>query len=67
MDMSVTAAATGVMQMQQARANQDAQVNMIKMSQDLETVQAANLLQTLPGPLPLASEGTLGTQLNVMA
>lgn len=67
MDMSVTAAATGVMQMQQARANQDAQVNMIKMSQDMEKVQAANLLQTLPGSLPLASEGTLGTQLNVMA
>lgn len=67
MDVSVTAAVSGVMQVQQARANQEAQVNMLKMAQDMEKVQAANLLQTLPGNLPLATQGALGTQLNVMA
>lgn len=67
MDYSVTSALGNAMQMQQARTAQDVQVTMIKKAQDIQSSQAAALLQTLPGPLPLASEGTLGTQLNVMA
>ncbi|MFW9594752.1 MAG: YjfB family protein [Macromonas sp.] len=67
MDISVSAMVSGAMQMQQARVAQDVQVTMLKKAQDIQTTQAAALLQTLPGNLPLATQGTLGTQLNVMA
>ena len=67
MDVSVSAMVSGAMQMQQARVAQDVQVTMIKKAQNIQTTQATALLQTLPGNLPLATQGTLGTQLNVMA
>jgi len=49
---------------------QAVQVSVLKKALTLEAANAQALLQALPQPpaaLPLATEGTLGTQLNVRA
>ncbi len=47
--------------------NQDAlNILVLKKALDMQASSAASLLQTLPQP-PLATQGTLGTQVNTFA
>ncbi|MCE1249370.1 MAG: YjfB family protein [Comamonadaceae bacterium] len=67
MDVSLSNAimhtATALQQNQTADA---VQVAVLKKSMDMQKNTAATLLQALPQP-PLASSGTLGTQVNTFA
>lgn len=45
----------------------DVQMLVLKKAQDAQSQGAMTLLQTLPGPLPLATSGPLGTKVNVLA
>lgn len=44
-----------------------AQVLVLKKAMDLQQSNAAALLQTLPAPVPLASSGPLGRNVNAYA
>lgn len=49
---------------------QDVQISVLKKAMNLQASSAAALIQALPQPtgaLPLATQGNLGTQLNVRA
>jgi hypothetical protein len=49
---------------------QDVQINVLKKAMNAQASAAAALIQALPQPtgaLPLATSGTLGTQLNTRA
>lgn len=67
MDVSPAAAVQAVQTMREAQDLQDVQVSVLKKALDTEASAAAALLKTLPGPLPLATSGPLGTQLNLLA
>lgn len=54
-------------QMQSAQLAQAVQLGVLKKALDLQGAAVQNLLQPLAGPLPLATSGSLGTRLNVMA
>jgi hypothetical protein len=63
MDVSPAALVNLSTQMAQDRTAQTAQILVLKKALDLQASSAQTLLQTLP----LATSGTLGTQLNVLA
>jgi hypothetical protein len=44
-----------------------AQVYVLKKSMDMQATSVLSLLQALPGNLPLAASGSLGTRVNVLA
>lgn len=67
MDVSPAALVNASTQMQQSKVAQAAQVLVLKKAMDLQASNAQALLQALPGNLPLASSGNLGTQINTMA
>jgi hypothetical protein len=67
MDISPAAAVQAVEQMRQAQDTQQVQVAVLKKAMDVQSSAALALLQAVPGPLPLASSGPLGTQLNLLA
>ncbi|QIL44098.1 putative motility protein [Acidovorax sp. HDW3] len=52
--------------LQQSKTADAVQVAVLKKSMDVQKTAAATLLQALPQP-PLASSGTLGTQVNTFA
>ena len=45
----------------------DVQLLVLKKATDAQAQGALALLQALPGTLPLATSGSLGTQVNVLA
>jgi hypothetical protein len=45
----------------------DVQLLMLKKAQDMQAQGALSLLQAVPGNLPLATSGTVGTKVNVLA
>lgn len=63
MDISPTALVNTFTQMQQNQVAQTAQVLVLKKAMDMQAAGALTLLQALP----LATSGTLGTQVNTMA
>lgn len=67
MDASVSAIVNVSTQMQQTQLAQAAQIMVLKKAMDIQATGAMTLLQALPGNLPLASGGHLGTQVNTMA
>jgi len=67
MDVSPAALVNASTQMQQSQVAQTAQVLVLKKAMDLQASGALALLQALPATLPLATSGSVGTQLNVMA
>ncbi|MBV5296806.1 MAG: putative motility protein [Rhodoferax sp.] len=67
MDASISALVNASTQMQQTQVAQSAQILVLKKAMDLQAAGALALLQALPGNLPLASSGNLGTQVNAMA
>jgi|JI9StandDraft_2_1071091.scaffolds.fasta_scaffold2130987_1 hypothetical protein len=63
MDISPTAMVNAFTQVQQNQVTQTAQVLVLKKAMDVQAAGALALLQALP----LATSGTLGTQVNVLA
>ncbi len=54
-------------QLQSARLAQGVQVYVLRQAMDLQQSSVQILLQPSTGPLPLATSGSLGTRLNVLA
>ena len=54
-------------QMASARLAQGVQAFVLRESMEMQEASVMTLLQPAPGPQPLATSGSLGTQLNVFA
>ena len=70
MDVSPSGLTQAAMAVSGAQTTQAVQVSVLKKALNIEAAGAQALLQALPQPapqLPLATQGNLGTQLNVMA
>ena len=67
MDVSITGLVDVAAQMQQTQVAQTAQILVLKKAMDIQASGALTLLQALPANLPLATSGSLGTQLNTLA
>lgn len=67
MDVSPAALVNASTQIEQAKLAQSAQVLVLKKAMDVQASTALTLLQAIPGNLPLASSGSLGTQINTLA
>jgi hypothetical protein len=68
MDMNVSPALLfdRVLQSRQGQNAQEAQMLVMKKAMDMQESATAALLNAVAGDLPLASSGTLGTQLNTL-
>ncbi len=70
MDVSASGLTQAALAVSGAQTTQAVQVSVLKKALNIEAAGAQALLQALPQPapqLPLATQGNLGTQLNVMA
>jgi len=67
MDVSPAALVNASTQMQQSQVAQTAQVLVLKKAMEVQASGAMALIQALPANLPLATSGSVGTQVNVMA
>ena len=54
-------------QIQQGQVAESAQLLVLKKAMDIEASSALALLQAVPGNLPLATSGNLGTKVNTTA
>lgn len=63
MDISPTALVNAFTQVQQNQVAETAQILVLKKAMDTQAAGALTLLQALP----LATSGTLGTQINTLA
>ncbi len=68
MDMSVSPAllVDRVLQTRNNQTSQDAQIGLLKKAMELQESASQALLNAAAGDLPLASDGSLGTQVNTM-
>lgn len=64
MDVSTAALVNAAVQTQQAHLAQEVQVSVLKKALDVQESGAMALLQAIPATLPLATSGSLGTQVN---
>ena len=64
MDVSPTALVHAAAQTQQAQLAQAVQVSVLKKALDVQASGTLALLQAIPANLPLATSGSLGTQVN---
>jgi hypothetical protein len=55
-----------VVQMQQGQTHQEAQMRVLNKAMDMQASAASALLNAVAGQLPLATEGSVGTQLNAL-
>lgn len=67
MDISPEAMVNAVLANRQVQLQQQVQVSVLKTAMDAQAQGALALLQAMPGEVPLATSGNLGTQLNVYA
>jgi hypothetical protein len=67
MDISAASVAAASSQIAQQRTAQQAEVLVLKKAMDIQEAGALALLQALPPVPQLATEGTLGTQVNTYA
>lgn len=67
MNVSAAGLVNASTQASQSQLAQSVQVSVLKKAMDVQATGAMTLLQSLPGSLPLANEGQLGTKVNVMA
>lgn len=67
MDVSPAGLVNAVVQMQQAQTTQQAQILVMKKAMDVQAAGVLALLQAVPASLPLATDGSLGTQVNLLA
>ena len=68
MDMEISPAllVDRVVQSRQGSVAEAAQVHVLKKAMDLQESASATLLNSVAGSLPLASSGSMGTQVNAM-
>ena len=66
MEVTPNALVSAAVEMKQAEASQQVQVSVLKKSLDVQATAALTLLQAVPGPLPLATSGPVGTIVNQM-
>ena len=68
MDMSVSPEqlVNRVVQSRQGSVAEAAQVHVLKKAMNLQEAASATLLASVAGSLPLASSGSVGTQVNAM-
>jgi len=66
MDMNISPAllVDRVLQTRNNQSSQDAQINLLKKAMEVQESASQALLNAVVGDLPLASEGSLGTQVN---
>lgn len=55
-----------MVQSRQGSVAEAAQVHVLKKAMDLQEAASATLLNSVAGSLPLASSGSVGTQVNAM-
>ncbi|MDR7150397.1 hypothetical protein J2W49_002355 [Hydrogenophaga palleronii] len=55
-----------VLQTRNNQTSQDAQIGLLKKAMDMQASASAALLNAVAGDLPLASDGSLGTQVNAL-
>jgi hypothetical protein len=66
MDVSPAALVDSVVQTRSDQAAQQVQIRVMKKAMDAQASTAAALLNSVPAPLPLATEGSLGTNVNAL-
>lgn len=68
MDMAVSPAllVDRVVQTQQDQTTQYTQIRVLAKAMDMQESAASALLNAVAGPLPLATEGALGTRVNAL-
>jgi hypothetical protein len=66
MDVSPAALVDNVVQTRSDQAAQQVQIRVMKKAMDAQASTAAALLNSVPAPLPLATEGALGTNVNAL-
>lgn len=67
MDASVSSAVSASLSMNQAQTQQEAQNTMLKGALDNQKAQAAQLMESVSPEQSLATEGSVGTQINTQA
>lgn len=55
-----------VLQTRNNQTTQDAQIGLLKKAMDMQASASQALLNAVTGDLPLASDGSLGTQVNTL-
>lgn len=66
MEISPNALVNTAVEMKQTEVAQQVQLSVLKKAMDVQATAALTLLQAIPGQLPLASSGSVGTQVNQM-
>lgn len=66
MDVSPALPVDRVVQTQQGQTTQDVQIRVLKKAMDMQASASATLLNAVVGNLPLASGGSVGTQVNTL-
>lgn len=67
MEVSPALLVDRVLQMQQVGEVQAGQMRLMKEAMNMQESAALSLLNGVSGSLPLATDGSIGTQLNTMA
>lgn len=65
-DVSPELLVNRVVQSRQGSVAEASQVHVLKKAMDLQEAASATLLNSVAGSLPLASSGSVGTQVNAM-
>lgn len=66
MDVSPAALVDAVVQTRSDQVDQQVQIQVMKKAMDAQASTTAALLNSVAGSLPLATEGSLGTQVNAL-
>lgn len=66
MDVSPAALVHAVAEMKRDQTTSEVQIQVLKKAQDIQSSSAMAMLNALPAALPLASGGSLGTQVNAL-
>ena len=66
MDVSPAALVDAVVQTRSDQVDQQVQIRVMKKAMDAQASNAAALLHSVVGSLPLATEGALGTKVNAL-
>ena len=66
MDVSPIALVQAVAEMKRDQTFSDVQIQVLKKAQDIQSAGAMAMLNALPADLPLAADGSLGTQVNAL-
>jgi hypothetical protein len=66
MDVSPAALVDGVVQSRQDQTAQQVQISVMKKAMAMQESASAALLNAVASPLPLASGGSVGTQVNAL-